>query len=312
MSKKKENINDNGKGTIKKVNNKKVNIIITCSLQKDFLQNRGIEGIIHSKPEDSLKVDYKTCEDQWVEHFKDHHPSNTEIEDFLSEIKPNESSKNIDVSYHRFIKRYYHRVHVDYEEHERIWHKNGLEEFINNLTTKKSRSNNDSEELDSAEPKPAYYYIHLRDWHDPMDEDQLEEFIAFGSHCIKGTPGAEFIDPLQENIRNNQTNTFIINSNSLSSFTDTNLDSVLNSIINNEGSEKNNVKIGVFGVITNVKLSLLTFELKIVYKFRNVFVCEDFSAGFNRKGHDEGIDFIKKALHTPVLNKEQFIEKFEI
>jgi len=290
-----------------KVDNKKVNIIITCSLQKDFLQNRGIEDILHGKPEDSLKVDYETIEDQWVKHFKESPPSNSEIENFLSNIKPNESSKNIEVSYHKFIERYYHRVHIDYEEHKRIWDENRLEEFIENLTKEKVEPKKDSEES-----KLTYYYIHLRDWHDPLDDDQFEEFIAFGSHCIKGTPGAEFIEPLQENIRKNENNTFIINSNSLSSFTETNLDSVLSSIINNEGTKKNNVKIGVFGVITNVKLSLLTFELKVVHKFRNVFVCEDFSAGFNRKGHDEGIDFIKKALHTPVLNKEQFIEKFEI
>ena len=313
MSKPKEN-----NSTIKNEErqNKKVNIIITCSLQKDFLQKRGIKDLIHDKPGESLKIDYESCEEQWVEHFKEYNPSNSEIEAFLSKIKksftPNESSKKIEVSYHKFIERYYHRVHVDYDEHKRIWDENELEEFINNLTKSEYGSINDSNNSDSTESKPSFYYIHLRDWHDLIDVDQLDEFIAFGSHCIKGTPGAEFIEPLQEFIKKNKINTFIINSNSLSSFTDTNLNSVLNSIIKNENCKLKNVKIGMFGVITNVKLSLLTFELKVVHKYRNIFVCKDFSAGFNRKGHEEGINFIEKALHTPVLNKEQFTEVFQI
>lgn len=104
----------------------------------------------------------------------------------------------------------------------------------------------------------------------------------------------------------------IINSNSLSSFDETDLESVLETIIKNAGSSHKEVKIGVFGVINNVKVFLLTFELMIIHKFKNVYVCGDFCAGFNKQGHETGISSMASILAANIVDQNKFREIFNI
>ena len=104
----------------------------------------------------------------------------------------------------------------------------------------------------------------------------------------------------------------IINSNSLSSFAETELESVLNTIIKNSGSSKNEVNIGIFGVITNVKIFLLAFELMVIHNFRNVSVCGEFCAGFTDQGHFEGINSMTNILVANVVNHDEFRKLFKL
>ena len=74
---------------------------------------------------------------------------------------------------------------------------------------------------------------------------------------------------------------------------------------------KEKIKIGVFGLLTNVKIQLLTFEFNILYKFKNVYVCKDYCAGFDAKMHQEGLNSINNILkYTNVLNEKDFREEF--
>jgi len=106
--------------------------------------------------------------------------------------------------------------------------------------------------------------------------------------------------------------TQVINSNSLSSFYETKLDFILESIIDNNNSSTEKVRIGVFGVVTDVKLKLLTFELKVVHNYKKVYVCKDLSAGFNQKGHKDGIKYMKYVLGAKVYGEDKFRKKFNI
>src|SRR5436190_22740087 len=39
--------------------------------------------------------------------------------------------------------------------------------------------------------------VHIRDWHDAADPAQAHHLAHFGPHCLKGTRGAEYVEPLQ-------------------------------------------------------------------------------------------------------------------
>jgi len=287
-------------------------IIITNSLQNDFIENKHIEKIKQDTPEEPWKIDYELCEEKWMEFFRDKRRTDEEknINSFLKWIEKwmetnvlDPKSREIIHSYHKFFKYYDHRVHVDVQESERLWYKDKLTNFITDLMNKGAESNR-------AESRDVYEFIHLRDWHDPTGVSQRDEIINFGIHCIKGSHGAKFILPLADYIEKFKTFNQVINSNSLSSFSDTNLEHVLKTIIDNNNSSNELAKIGIFGVITNVKLKLLTFELKVVNEFKNVYVCGDLCAGFNDKGHADGLNYMKNILGVKVYNEQKFRKKF--
>ena len=286
--------------------NKKLNVIITCSVQNDFIEP--LDNNIIAK--DDLKVGYEQVAKKWMVYFLNQNRDTSEanIDKFIQWLKQNVSNELIEtpISYHHILEYYRQRVHVDYDESRRLWEGDKLRQFIRDLMNKASESNSDDNS------GLEYQCIHLRDWHDHTDESQKGEMDLFGPHCIKGTYGAKFVSPLDELIQKHYDFNVVINSNSLSSFDETDLESVLETVIKNAGSSHKDVKIGVFGVITNVKVFLLTFELMIIHKFRNVYVCGDFCAGFNKQGHNTGISSMSSILAANVVNQNKFREIFNI
>lgn len=298
---------------IKKREPENLYIIITNSMQNDFLEQIQIE----TAKDDPWKVGYEECRNEWINYFKDEDDGKPkgegDIEDFLIEMRKNirdPKPNELNISYHEYIKKYKHRVHIDTNQSERLWNNNRLGNFISDFM-EHAKNANETENLDSND---RYYFIHLRDWHDPSHLDEREELHNFGYHCIKGSHGAEFIKPLSDYVQKEPYDRFtqIINSNSLSAFTETKLDFILDSIIQNHNSSTEKAKIGVFGVVTNVKLKLLTFELKVIYNFKHVYFCEDLSAGFSQQGHKEGLDYMKYVLGVNILEEDPFREIFKV
>ncbi len=272
---------------------KKLTIVMTCSLQNDFVEK--VKPI--NKTQKEVKLSFETCQKAWIDYFFNPEISNEKknIEDFLvwlNKEKVQYEDKNVANSYLNLIKKYKHRVHINYDETKRLWDDNKLDQFLADLMQK------------------DYYFIHLRDWHDPTDKKQRGELDFFGTHCLKGTYGAHFVTPIREGIKNNMEYNLVVNSNSLSSFSDTKLESVLSLILNNEKSSKRKVEIGILGVITNVKVLLLTFELMVIHGYQNVFICQDACAGFNQESHLQGIGYISGVFGAKVLDQEQFKTKF--
>ena len=286
--------------------NKKLNVIITCSVQNDFIEP--LNNNIIAK--DDLKVGYEQVSQKWMEYFlnQNRDASEANIDKFIKWLKQNVSNELIEtpLSYHHILEYYRQRVHIDYDESRRLWEGDKLRQFIRDLMNKASESNSDDNS------GLEYQCIHLRDWHDHTDESQKGEMDLFGPHCIKGTYGAKFVSPLDELIQEHHDFNVIINSNSLSSYDETDLESVLETVIKNAGSSHKEIKIGVFGVITNVKVFLLAFELMIIHKFRNVYVCGDFCAGFNKQGHNTGISSMASILAANVVDQNKFREIFNI
>jgi len=299
-------MSNNNKEEVKKEPNN-LYIVITNSMQNDFIEQVDIE----TAKGDPWKVGYEECRNEWMSFFKGKKPKGEkDIEDFIKQMKiniPNPKPSESDISYHEYIKKYKHRVHIDLKQSKRLWDEDRLVNFIDDLMV---HAKNENENIKSTD---RYYFIHLRDWHDPSDPDEREELSNFGYHCIKGSHGAEFVEPLRKYIQEPPYNTFtqIINSNSLSSFRETKLDFILDSIIENHNSSTEKAIIGVYGVVTNVKLKLLTFELKVIHKFKYVYLCEDLSAAFSQKGQKEGIDYMKYVLGVNILGEDAFRKKFK-
>ncbi|MFX1487668.1 MAG: cysteine hydrolase family protein [Promethearchaeota archaeon] len=285
-------------------------IIISNSLQNDFLEQLQFDP----SQFDPWKVGYEDCRDKWIPYFKENElpKGEKDITDFINELRKieNPHPNDLEISYHEYIKKLKHRVHIGIDQSKRLWTDNRLGKFIHDLM-ETARIANDPE---IPENNHRYYFIHLRDWHDPSHQAEREELSNYGYHCIKGSHGAEFIKPLSDYVHKHPYDTFtqVINSNSLSSFTETKLDFILDSIIKNHDSSTEKAIIGVFGVVTDVKLKLLTFELKVVHNFKQVYLCEDLSAGFSQHGQDEGIDYMRYNLGVNILKEKPFREIFNI
>lgn len=300
------------KNNNKKKKEKSVYIIITNSLQNDFL-----EEDFQYVTEDFPPLNYDTCQELWIECCNETTKDKSFFENLMEKAKycaekyalEGHDLEKSEESYLEYIDKYRHRVHIDSIQSKRLWKDGDLEHFIKDLLETSYKANK------SETANEVYYLVHLRDWHDPTELEAIQkvELKHFGDHCIKGTHGAKFIKPLDNYIQTKDYDVFntIINSNSLSSFTETDLDIVLEQIMATEDSSRNEVKIGIFGVVTNIKILLLTFELTVVYKYENVYVCGELSAGFNQKGHDMGIDYIEDVLNVKVCNQEKFRDEFK-
>ncbi|MBD3350072.1 MAG: isochorismatase family protein [Candidatus Lokiarchaeota archaeon] len=200
-----------------------------------------------------------------------------------------------------------HKVHLNYEETQRLWGLNNeMDKFINDMMRTAAIANSNDDDF------KEYHFIHIRDWHDNSDREQLSELKVFGDHCIKGTHGAKFISPMDDLIKENLRFNLIVNSNSLNSFVHTNLDKNLKSIIESCGCDMKNVYIGIIGVVTNIKILFLAYDLSVTYQFPNVFLCTDLTAGFNKDGHDKGLELINNVALAQTQNLNDFRQKFEI
>ncbi|MFX0064368.1 MAG: cysteine hydrolase family protein [Candidatus Hermodarchaeota archaeon] len=202
-------------------------------------------------------------------------------------------------------KKYNHQVHVSYEECNKFWNEDKLAKFVKRAMEvgKQSRTSGDSTKTHQ------YYFIHLRDWHDDTDQGQFTELKKFGSHAIKGSYGAKFVQPLHKYITENRDFNLIVNSQSLNSFVDTDLEFHLKSILRKTGYSKDQVKIGIIGVITNIKILYLVYDLAVTYGYPHVYVCEDLCAGFDPAGHEQGIKLIKDTFFDVHIQKLEDFQK---
>ena len=82
--------------------------------------------------------------------------------------------------------------------------------------------------------------IHLRDWHDPEDDDQKEHLELYGEHCIMMTDGSRFAFHLDSYPRF----ATIIESLQLNDFVNTELEEIL------EPYKDQKIRVGLMGVMT--------------------------------------------------------------
>lgn len=180
-------------------------------------------------------------------------------------------------------------VHIGYEESVRLMGLDPKEGPVTN--TMRWAYDQSDEDLE---------IIHLRDWHDPEDEDQKEHLELYGEHCIQYTDGSRFAFQLDKYPRL----ATIIESLQLNDFVHTELEDIL------KPYENEKIKVGIMGVMTEGKVSFLAYDLKTRYPQFDIAVCSALTAGSSLSSHYTALDNMQKILGVRVLSSVGEFTKF--
>ena len=147
--------------------------------------------------------------------------------------------------------------------------------------------------LAARSDRPAHHSLHIRDWHDPADPSTRAHLRHFGDHCLRGTPGAEFIAPLRPLAEAGR----IVDSAILSDFAGTDLEARLRSIVGDEPT-----RAAVIGVWTDFKVQYLVYELVARFGFDDVAVCGALTASRSRTHHRQALEHMAASLGVAVID----------
>jgi protein-tyrosine phosphatase/nicotinamidase-related amidase len=172
-------------------------------------------------------------------------------------------------------------VHVGYEESVRLMGLTPSEGPVANTMKWAYDQSDDDLEI-----------IHLRDWHDPEDENQKEHLDLYGEHCIMLTEGSRFAFHLDKYPRL----ATIIESLQLNDFVNTELEEIL------EPYKDQKIRVGLMGVMTEGKISFLAYDLKTRYPQFDIAVCSALCAGSSLSSHYTALDNMQKILGIRVIN----------
>lgn len=132
--------------------------------------------------------------------------------------------------------------------------------------------------------------IHIRDWHNENDKQQVGHLNQFGLHCIQNTEGAQFVF---EKVRKNEGDT-IIDASGLNDFVDTALIGLL------EKYKGQSVKVGIIGVWTEAKVSFLAYDVVSRFPEFEVAICGALTASSSTHMHFIALDQLKNILGVKV------------
>lgn len=172
-------------------------------------------------------------------------------------------------------------VHIGYDESVRLMGLNPSEGPVSNIMRWAYEQSDEDMEI-----------IHLRDWHDPEDENQKEHLDLYGDHCIQYTDGSRFAFHLDKYPRL----ATIIESLQLNDFVNTELEEIL------EPFKNEKIRVGIMGVMTEGKISFLAYDLKTRYPQFDIAVCSALCAGSSISSHYTSLDNMQKILGIRVLN----------
>lgn len=141
--------------------------------------------------------------------------------------------------------------------------------------------------------------IHVRDWHDPSDPLQEKELLKYGHHCIKDTWGAQFVWESKKLLPENK-NAFVINSKKILTATEPEFSKLMKKLIGDTPKEE--IKIGIIGVLTNIKVAQMAIALQGIYDLDNIAVCSELTASNNIRKHFQGLDDLSNIYGVKVFN----------
>ena len=135
--------------------------------------------------------------------------------------------------------------------------------------------------------------VHIRDWHDPEDPATRTHLENFGSHCVRGTRGAEFVVPLAPILN---AGGLVVDSEVLSDFVGTTLEQTLRPLLSDP------VGAGIIGVWTDFKVQYLAYELQTRLGLRDVAVCSALTASRSRLAHRQALEHMAANLGVTVID----------
>lgn len=145
--------------------------------------------------------------------------------------------------------------------------------------------------VDAAQPLSESTHLILdEDWH----PRSCEEFSVFGQHCVKGTAGAKLVGEL-ERLRWSA-RTHVIRANSINIASSPMYQAVLNEVV--AGTRLENIRVGVFGVWTHIKVEYLLLNLSTLNPaFPHIGVCAPLCASPNAEDHTHALNKFRAMGH---------------
>ena len=140
---------------------------------------------------------------------------------------------------------------------------------------------------------PEHVSIHVRDWHDPGDPATRAHLEHFGSHCVRGTPGAAFVEPLRPVVERGG---IVVDSAVLSDFVGTTLEETLRPLAVPPA------RAGIVGVWTDFKVQYLAYELQARVGLDEIAVCSALTASRSRLAHRQALDHMAANLGVTVID----------
>lgn len=139
--------------------------------------------------------------------------------------------------------------------------------------------------------------IHICDEHDPIrDKEHLERF---GRHGVRDTPGAKLVGTLDD-LAAARPNTFKVEAGDLNDLHETNIVKVLKGLL--EGRDPSEIKFGVVGVWTDVKVSYLIRDLITELGVKQVATCSSLTASSDIENHYSALTHLKEVLGVKVFH----------
>lgn len=135
--------------------------------------------------------------------------------------------------------------------------------------------------------------VHIRDWHDPEDLATRAHLEHFGSHCVRGTPGAEFVAPLRPLVA---AGGVVVDSAVLSDFVGTALEATLRPLVAPP------VRAGIIGVWTDFKVQYLAYELQTRLGLGEIAVCGALTASRSRLAHRQALEHMAANLGVTLID----------
>ena len=145
--------------------------------------------------------------------------------------------------------------------------------------------------------------IHIRDWHNAGEERQQEHLRQFGPHCLRDSPGADFV--FRTAIKADRPH-HIVDASGLNDFVDTNLAEILDAA----AAAKQKVRVGVMGVWTEAKVAFLAYDLTTRYPNFEVAVCSALTASSSRAAHFTALDQMQSVLGVRVFTSVSAFTEF--
>jgi nicotinamidase-related amidase/aminoglycoside phosphotransferase (APT) family kinase protein len=140
---------------------------------------------------------------------------------------------------------------------------------------------------------PEHDSIHIRDWHDAEDPRCRGHLAHFGAHCLRGTPGAEFVAPLRPLAAAGH----VVDSAILSDFSGTDLEPKLRRI-----AGELPVRAAIIGVWTDFKVQYLAYELVARFGYSEIGVCSALTASRSRTHHRQALEHMAASLGVTVID----------
>lgn len=141
--------------------------------------------------------------------------------------------------------------------------------------------------------------IHIGDEHDPVKD--REHLKRFRDHAKIGEPGSQFVTPIPEFAPGGSSprpNTFFVRGGNLDDIGDSPLLDGLKGML--EGRDLSNVRVGVVGVWTDVKVQYLAFRLMNELGAKDVATCSSLTASSSIANHFDGLEQLQRVLGVKV------------